>query len=121
MRNLTDNLLEHVAANSPTKKVAKPRILKKDIGTVTDQMDVNMLSAADEFFIEFELNKKYCKSIDDLKQMKNHLKTLDKNTSSDAAHTLKTLGTQMNQKVQVMEEQLEYEPEQFDSINAQGW
>lgn len=56
---------------------------------MTDKMDVSNLSASDEFFIEFELNKKYHNSIDDLRQMKHHLQSLEEATPSDAAAHLR--------------------------------
>ena len=66
MRHLTDSLLQ---LQTPQTLSVAPRVRKnnKDIGTMTDKMDVSNLSASDEFFIEFELNKKYHNSIDDLR------------------------------------------------------
>ena len=67
MRTLTDHHLKSQKAANQSKTTHKPRILKKDVGTITDKMDCDMLSASDEFFIEFELNKKFHKNIDDLR------------------------------------------------------
>ena len=120
MRTLTDTLLVNVQTNSPSK-APKARIQKKEVGTITDKMDVNMLSASDEFFIEFELNKKYHKSIADLDAMKTHLESLQESTSSDAARTLTNLSQKLTMEVKHYEETTKYEPEQFDNINVKGW
>ena len=99
MWTLTDNILQNY--QSPELKV-KPRvrIQKKDEGTNTEKMDVNMLSASDEFFIEFELNKKYHNSIDELRQMKHNLQMLEETAPSDAVSTMRALGDKMNGDVQ---------------------
>ena len=89
---------------------------------MTEKMDCSLLSASDEFFIEFELNENYHKSIDELRQMKEHLMAMEESTPSDATSQLRRIGEKLNGEIREVEAAVgDYEPEQFDNIHTSGW